>query len=178
MLFSSAKRRVTARRVGVALAAALVLAFPPVAAAENVVIRLTSQTTSVTGNDVTPKGPSKGDRYVLASRLTNAVRQFDKPAGAVVGSDRGTVRFTSDTLVAIDGVARLPGGTIHFRGRGVFGLKRIPVVGGTGRYAGAKGTLIVDEEARNEHVQADGAARRLSDGVGLSRCRTSRPRTC
>ena len=42
------------------------------------------------------------------------------------------------------GVAKLPGGTIRFRGSGKLTRRvSLAVVGGTGDYAGARGTLVV-----------------------------------
>jgi hypothetical protein len=111
------------------------------------VIRLVSDTTSVRGRDVAPKGPSVGDSVFSTSRLRNAVAQFGRARGAIVGSDRGTARLVSATRATVDGVASLPGGTLHFRGR----LRStIPVVGGTGRFAGARGTLRVTATSRRD----------------------------
>jgi hypothetical protein len=136
-----------ARRAVGAVAAGVVLAFPPGAAADTVVITVRSFTTYAVTQDKAPKGESnKGDRIVLRSRLTNAKAQFDKPRGAVVGSDHGTITFTNKTRIVVEGVAELPGGTIRFRGAGTFGENEpIPVVGGTGRFSGARGTLTVGE---------------------------------
>jgi hypothetical protein len=135
------------RRALVAAAAGAMLAFPPAAAADTVVITVRSVTTYAVAQDKEPKGESnKGDRITLRSRLSNAKAQFDKPRGAVVGSDRGTITFTSKTRIVVEGVAQLPGGTIRFRGAGTFGQNEpIPVVGGTGRFSGARGTLTVGE---------------------------------
>ena len=48
------------------------------------------------------------------------------------------------TAAMVMGVVSLPGGTIVYRGEGSLGSsKPIPVVGGTGRFAGARGTLAV-----------------------------------
>jgi hypothetical protein len=136
-----------ARRALVAVAAAMMLAFPPAAAADTVVITVRSVTTYAVALDKDPKGEqNKGDRIVLRSRLSNVKAQFDKPRGAVVGTDRGTITFTSKTRIVVEGVAELPGGTIRFRGAGTFGENEpIPVVGGTGRFSGARGTLTVGE---------------------------------
>lgn len=66
--------------------------------------------------------------------------------GAVVGSDRGTMRLTSATSAHLKTVARLPGGTITVNGRlrsAGRGAVSIPVVTGTGVFAGARGTLTI-----------------------------------
>src|SRR5438552_4177759 len=79
------------------------------------VIRLLSITTSQHLTDKPPKGPSTGDTLVATSKLLNAVKQFGKARGAAVGSDRGTTVLQRDKTLITDGVATLPGGTIHFR---------------------------------------------------------------
>jgi hypothetical protein len=140
---------VTAYRVLAGLAACLALAVPASspAAAGPATIALIAHTTGVTVTDRGPKGPSRGDRYVTTSRLVNAQRQFGKKKGAVVGSDRGVVTLTSTRTARITGVATLPGGTIRIRGT----MKEqpdatlvVPVVGGTGAFSGARGTLTVN----------------------------------
>ena len=97
--------------------------------------------------DKPPKGPSAGDRSIDATRLLNAVPQFGKPAGAVVGHDKGTATLVSPTSATGRGVAYLPGGTLTFSGRIKLDRKRggftIPVTRGTGTFAGARGTLWV-----------------------------------
>ena len=97
-------------------------------------------------NDRPPKGPSKGDAYTLRARLTNVVAQFGRKPGAAVGSDSSTLSLTNATTAVIHGVAALPGGTITYGGTGSLGSNDpIPVVGGTGRFAGARGTLTVGD---------------------------------
>ena len=124
--------------------ACLVLAPAPAVAKSTTVIRLVSITTSARAQDLPPQGLGAGDTIFTTSRLENAVSQLGKPRGAVVGHDRGTIRLTGPNAGAADGIATLPGGTIHFRGpiRVVSAkVEQIPVVGGTGRFAGARGTL-------------------------------------
>ena len=74
------------------------------------------------------------------------VRQFGKPKGAVVGSDRGTMRLMSATSATVTTVAKLPGGTItadgSLRAAG-YGAVSVAVVSGTGIFAGAHGTLTI-----------------------------------
>ncbi len=136
-----------------ALVPLLAVALPAQAAvgtsAKAVTIRLVSVTTQVAvANDVDPKnqlGP--GDVLAQKSQLRNAVRQFGKPNGAVVGRDIGTVTVVSQTVVAHKGTAVLPGGTIGFAGRvpvsGIGALLTLPVTGGTGNFAGARGRVEV-----------------------------------
>ena len=79
--------------------------------------------------------------------MTNVVPQFRMAKGAVVGHDRGTTVVLGPLSQRLDSTTTLPGGTLRVKG-----LARIradgalitliyPVVGGTGRFAGAKGTL-------------------------------------
>jgi hypothetical protein len=110
-------------------------------------IRLVSTTTSQHVNDKPPKGQSAGDTIFATSRLQNLVRQFGKARGATVGHDSGTTTLLDNGSVHMDGVATLPGGTVHFRGtpQQVKGGTVIPVVGGTGRYDGVTGTLTITD---------------------------------
>ncbi len=120
--------------------------LPATAQAETVTIRVTSVLVSMKPIDTKPKGTSKGDRIVYRDTLENAVPQFGKKTGAKVGSDHGTMTFTSAHTARFDGTARLPGGTVRIKGpvRALTSsILQVPVVGGTGRYASAKGTLTV-----------------------------------
>jgi hypothetical protein len=113
-------------------------------AKSKLVIRLVSITTAYEPRDVAPAGASAGDSFFSASRLQNAVAQFGRAKGAVVGSDRGTARFVSATEASVTGVATLPGGSLWFRGRIKEGrVELVPVVGGSGRFARARGTLAI-----------------------------------
>lgn len=112
----------------------------------SLVVRLVSITTSNRVDDKPPGGPSAGDRIYTTSQLRNAVAQFGRRRNAIVGSDRGILTFTSGSTARADVTARLPGGTIRVRGRMTIlagGGQRYPVAGGTGRFAGARGTLTV-----------------------------------
>jgi hypothetical protein len=143
----------TMRTLTVAAAAlALLVASVPSHAAPNtraatLTLRLVSVTTQVkVEKDVAPKQVvSKGDVFWQQSLLRNAIAQFGRPKGAVVGSDTGTITVVSRTLLDNKGVAVLPGGTIRFEGRAADGARALSlgVTGGTGRYAGARGTLEV-----------------------------------
>jgi hypothetical protein len=108
----------------------------------------------ISGNareSVTDKAPkelargvaSRGDVIQGTSVLRNAVRQFGKPSGAVVGRDSYSFTFVSPTEAVIDVRVQLPGGTLRARGRmRVSQGDRIvvTVTGGTGKFAGARGT--------------------------------------
>jgi hypothetical protein len=120
--------------------------LPPAAAAETLTIEVVSVGVSVHSHDLAPKGTSKGDTVVYRDRLVNAAAQFGKKKGAQVGTDRGTMTFTSAHTARFSGSAVLPGGTLALSGKVTpvsNGYLAIPVTGGTGRYAGATGVLIV-----------------------------------
>ena len=121
-------------------------------------IRVTSVQTSATDRDRPPTGPSKGDSVSSTDRLVNTVAQFGRSKGAVVGTDRGRLVFTGARSARYDGTARLPGGTLRVRGAVVAvsaSVLRVPVVGGSGVYAGARGYLLIGPGARRaENVYA------------------------
>jgi hypothetical protein len=133
-------------RRAAALLALAALALPGAAQATTLTIQVTSVVVKVSSIDRRPKGTSAGDRVFQRNRLLNARRQFGKAKGTHVGSDEGTVTFTSAHTERYDGTARLPGGTLHVKGTVrplVGGGIGIPVVGGTGRYRSATGMLYV-----------------------------------
>jgi hypothetical protein len=110
-------------------------------------------------HDQPPKGASKGDSIVFTDTLRNSTgAQFGKAAAADVGSDKGTMSFTSKTTARLMGTATLPNGTIDFNGAVVVnsdGTISVAVVGGTGKYAHATGSLKVGKgtkKALNTYV--------------------------
>jgi hypothetical protein len=113
------------------------------AAPATVVITVRSVTTAAVPSDKAPKGASKGDRLLLRDRLVNVARQFGKPPGAVVGRDEGVIVLSSPTSGTFQGVTTLPDGTIRLRGVISNGVMTFSVAGGTGRYAHARGTIVV-----------------------------------
>jgi hypothetical protein len=127
-----------------AVLAGVLGASPAAAAAQTV--RVTSVTISMVSHDARPKGPSSGDSVTYRDRLLNAAAQFGKQLGAVVGSDRGTLTYVTAHTATFAGRVTLPGGTIELSGA-VYstpgGGLVIPIVGGTGKYADARGTLTV-----------------------------------
>jgi hypothetical protein len=86
---------------------------------------------------------SKGDYFRQTSILRNAVPQFGRTKGARVGTDDFTLKFLSRTKRVLTGTTRLPGGTLRIKEFGRIGVStpRDPVVGGTGVFEGARGTL-------------------------------------
>jgi hypothetical protein len=82
---------------------------------------------------------TKGDTIRGTEMLQNAVRQFNKPVGAEVGSDHYVIVAVAYQKVRADFVARFPGGTVHAHGVGKPGTGQVTIIGGTGLYAGAAG---------------------------------------
>jgi hypothetical protein len=110
--------------------------------------RVVSTLLSARQVDRPPQGrASAGDALVTVSRLRNESGQFGRRRGAVVGTDRATLRLQPDGSLRIFGTATLPGGTIRFDGRvtGRATTVVIRVVGGTGRYENARGTVAVTD---------------------------------
>ena len=115
-------------------------------------IRVISVATAVTTHDAPPKGPSKGDYVVIDDTLTNQVAQFGRKKGALVGTDHAVERNIGNNRVVVDGVARFPNGTIHFKGElkvDSKGIAAVPVVGGTGDYESATGTVAIANLTRD-----------------------------
>jgi hypothetical protein len=135
--------------LAIALAAAL-LALPTQAAqgtsSATRTISLVSKTVNVRLSvDRAPKGlPNKGDVLREESILSNHVPQFGRPKGANVGSDVGlyTVVATGPpSRLALKVTARLPGGNLRATATVVgSAVPKLRVVGGTGVFAGARGT--------------------------------------
>jgi hypothetical protein len=145
----------SAMRVVLTLAAAAALLVPAAVqarATEALVIKVTSVSTSLKTHDATPKGPSKGDTVVFRDNLLNAAAQFGKKKGVKVGGDRGTMTYTSDHSARFLGKATLPGGTLTLKGQVLAAPDGkslvIPVTGGTGRFKGARGAVLVGPGAK------------------------------
>jgi hypothetical protein len=93
-----------------------------------------------------PKIVTAGDNVKFVDVLFNATPQFGKGANEQVGSDSGTLTFTGAHTAVMEGMATLPDGTISFNGAVTVLPNKslvIPIVGGTGTYANATGTLLV-----------------------------------
>ncbi len=130
-----------------ALIAALTAAvLAPAAQAETITFSVTSVVVSVKPTDRPPKGTSKGDTIEYRDRLLNTAARFGHPKGAVVGSDHGTLTYTSAHTATFAGTAVLPDGTLQLAGEVTpltGGNLLFRVVGGTGRYAKATGDVLV-----------------------------------
>jgi hypothetical protein len=129
----------------VAVAAALAAAPAALALDEPVEYRLVSRQTIVKRTDREPSGPSRGDSIFMRTRLLNLNPQFGRGRGDAVGSDWGRITVLDASTVRIEGIATLPGGTIRIRGLADRGRRSavIPVIGGTGRYRGVRGSLTI-----------------------------------
>jgi hypothetical protein len=88
-----------------------------------------------------------GTSLRMTDKLYNLVPQFGKPKGALVGSDSGTLKKTGTISFSFRGVARLAGGTLTVKGRVIGGepVSNLTVAGGTGRFAGARGIVVIRE---------------------------------
>jgi len=116
------------------------------AGAASLTIRLESTVQSSRAVDLVPKHRlSRGDTASIGSILRNAVPQFGRAKGAVVGSDRAVFTVLSPPWSSVKVKVRLPGGTLLVQGRVRIGQLRavVPVLGGTGRFANARGSCEV-----------------------------------
>jgi hypothetical protein len=116
------------------------------AAPTTLTITVESLALTSVSHDQLPKGASKGDQIIFTDTLLNNGPQFGKATAAPVGSDKGTMSFTSKTTATLAGTATLPNGTITFRGPVVVnsdGTISVAVVSGTGKYQDVTGLLKV-----------------------------------
>jgi hypothetical protein len=130
------------------LAGALaVLAAPATAKVHrgHVTFKLTSKIEHVTGVDNPPAGDSPGDVAVFTEKLYNA-------RGKQVGTDAAQCVRLWDASSLCTGVYRLRGGQVHVQlvQPGPTGKYDQAVTGGTGRYAGARGIVTVDQSPNGD----------------------------
>ena len=129
----------------VAVAIVVLLACSTIAGAARSsqrVIKLLSKTTSTNVvRDKRPSGASAGDAIAGGSLLRNAVPQFGKGKGAIVGGDRWRIVLNSATAGVMTVTVKLPGGTIS--AQGTISVSRdtvtLRIKGGSGAYARANG---------------------------------------
>jgi hypothetical protein len=109
------------------------------------VIRVKSvETSSRIAHNQPPSSLSKGDVLVQRDNLFNITPQLGKSAGALIGTDRATITLSSRVTATVAGSTSFPGGTVRFRGTVSFTSTRpaaLLIVGGTGRYVHATGTV-------------------------------------
>jgi hypothetical protein len=131
--------------IALALAGLTAVSAAAALASSTVVIRVKSvQTVGRITHNEPPAGLSKGDVILERDKLFNVVRQFGKPAGALVGSDHATITLVTATTATVSGTAVFPDGTITFKGTTHVisaAPTPIPIVGGTGRYKHAHGAI-------------------------------------
>lgn len=89
--------------------------------AKSLTIRVYVKQVTQSIKDVPPKTLvgfeyTKGDTIRGTEILQNAVRQFNKPNGANVGTDRYVILAVAYQKVRADFVAKFPGGTVHAHG--------------------------------------------------------------
>jgi hypothetical protein len=143
--------------IPIAAAATLVtaaLALPPrrdeSAAAQTppAVLQLLSRETSETAVDVGRHGHSPGDFELATDRLYRA-----DGTGNAIGGDQATIVSVTADLADVRGTFTVPGGTLVVGGSVRFGKPiLIAVLGGTGTYADARGTLTITQ--RGAHAAA------------------------
>jgi hypothetical protein len=107
-------------------------------------IRLIS-TDRVDAKIITDRAPvgqaSTGDLIVTTATLRNAVPQFGRRKGVIVGSDTTVFRIRSRTQADLIVETDLPGGSLRGAGRVRLGPEQTyRVTGGKGRFAKARGT--------------------------------------
>jgi hypothetical protein len=140
--------RAAALLASVSLVLALPVSASEAVASKSVTLRILVVPVTRNVKDLPPKTfnlgeKSPGDTISGTSILRNAVRQFGKPKGARVGTSRFVEVWLTPKRLSIDAVGRLPGGTVHVHGVGSIETNRpkVPIVGGTGVYAGATGSV-------------------------------------
>jgi hypothetical protein len=110
----------------------------------SVTIRVLATVTTARPVDLPPRNvQNKGDRVFVESQLTNAVPQFGRPKGSIIGQDYSTITYLSPTQRLVNVQITLPGGGLHLRGTlevdNPNAVVRIPVISGTRDFAGATG---------------------------------------
>jgi hypothetical protein len=128
-------------KIVVAAAAALALSAAPAAAKghpRKITIEARSQLENVKLVDNAPAGDSPGDVLVFTEQL------FDLH-GKRIGSDAASCVRLFDATSLCTGVYKLPGGQVMVQllQPGPTGTYDQAVTGGTGRFAGARGTVTV-----------------------------------
>jgi hypothetical protein len=70
-----------------------------------------------------------------------------------VGTGRYVITAVATQKVRVDFVTRFPGGTVHAHGEGKIGSNpKVPIVGGTGLYVGATGSIEGQHLANGEKL--------------------------
>ena len=125
--------------------------------ASSMSFRLLSIEASIRFVDRPPKGTSnQGDAVYVKDELRNGWSdQFGRPRNAIVGRDSMIRIFLAKSGWELDKLnVTLPGGTLRLRARGRLHNQTIffHVVGGTGRYANARGTMTWQMRGSNPNL--------------------------
>ena len=143
-----AQMRILRRLLPVILVAAVASLAPAGQAKPPMTITVVSEVRVSIPHDLPPKGrENKGDYLRYQSLLLNAEARFGKKKGVPVGWDKGTLLYLSPTVASFTGSAHFPGqGSIKYKGvmKDIGnGNSSIKIVGGGGKFSGAKGVLII-----------------------------------
>ena len=111
-----------------------------------VTIQATSRIDQVHLVDNAPTGDSPGDVLVFTEKLFNA-------RGKQIGSDAASCVRLFDVTSLCTGTYKLPGGRlmVQLLQPGPTGTYDQAITGGTGRFAGARGTVTVAQSASGDH---------------------------
>jgi hypothetical protein len=138
------------KRSTIALVAAGTLAVPAAPAAakghdHTITIKATSKLDKATAVDNAPTGASAGDMLIFTEKLYNA-------RGKQIGSDAATCTSLFDGTMLCNGTYKLPGGRVMVQllQPGPTGTYDQAVVGGTGRFTGARGKVRVAQSASGD----------------------------
>jgi hypothetical protein len=155
----------TKRLVGIAAVLA-VAGLPATAEAgrRTIILKATSQVERAHLVDNAPAGRSAGDMLIFTEKL------FDLQ-GRQIGDDAATCVSVFDETWLCTGTYRLPGGRLMVQllqpGPGV--VYDQAITGGTGRYAGARGTVTVDQRPDGDRFTF-----RIRSASPSARCPTCR----
>src|SRR5829696_5911223 len=126
----------------VAVAVLVMVAGPGAFAAERAdTLRLVATLSSRQSVDVGGAGRSPGDLVVELSGLRRAADQTDVAVGGPVGANTVATTRLAGNVGNVVSTAVVPGGTIT--AGGVSTGRQLAVLGGTGDYANARGSLVV-----------------------------------
>jgi hypothetical protein len=121
-------------------------------AATSTTITVTAvQTSSKILKDTAPKGQlNPGDKFQFTEKLLQS--------GKKIGTDKITVTDEKGNKALADGVFTFKAGTLHAHGTFPFPPPNgkpfnIPIVGGTGAYKGAHGTLTVTQKSQSSSTE-------------------------
>jgi hypothetical protein len=109
------------------------------------------QTSSKIIKDTPPKGQiNPGDKFQFTEKLLQK--------GKKIGTDKVVITDEAGNKALADGVFTFKAGTLHAHGTIPFPPPngkafKVPIIGGTGAYKGAKGTVTVTQKSQNTSVE-------------------------